>query len=86
MTEYLKHMTNNTDGYGYLQDVINPDNISAVFCENFQKYQNNPEIRDIIVKIFADLYNLSPKEFWGQLINYEKENGISKKEFLSSVC
>lgn len=86
MTEYLKHMTDDTDNYGHLENVVNPDDVSAVFCENFQKYQNNPEIRDIIVKIFADLYNISPKEFWGQLINHEKENGISKEELLSDFC
>lgn len=86
MTEYLKHMTDNTDGYGCLEDVVNPDDTAAVFCENFKKYQNNPGIRDIIVKIFADLYNLSPEEFWKQLINHEKENGISKEEFLRDFC
>ena len=42
MTEYLKHMTDNTDNYSHLENVVNPDDISAVFCENFQKYQNNP--------------------------------------------
>lgn len=79
-------MTDNTDNYGHLENVVSPDDISTVFCENFKKYQNDPEIRDIIVKIFADLYNISPKEFWGELINHEKENGISKEELLSDFC
>lgn len=86
MNNYLTHMTDNTDGYGCLEDTINPDDVVTVFCKNFKKYQNNPEIRDIIVKIFADLYNISPGEFWKQLVNHEKENGICKEEFLNDFC